>query len=72
MPAESTRYPMIIDFDGGKGYLHPEGPGLLIGMVVSLTSLVAPPMANISMFVVMALVLLLRPSGLFGRAGLMG
>jgi branched-chain amino acid transport system permease protein len=41
-------------------------------MVVSLTSLVAPPMANISMFVVMALVLLVRPSGLFGRAGLFG
>ncbi|MHB8695145.1 MAG: NAD(P)/FAD-dependent oxidoreductase, partial [Solirubrobacteraceae bacterium] len=32
VPPESLRYPMVIDFDGGKGYLHPEGLGLMIGM----------------------------------------
>lgn len=63
----------VVTVVGGMGSLRGAVvAGLLIGMVVSLTSLVAPPMANISMFVVMALVLLLRPSGLFGRAGLMG
>lgn len=32
VPEPTRRYPMVIDFDGGKAYLHPEGPGLLIGM----------------------------------------
>ena len=44
--------------------------GLLIGEVVSLTSFFAPKLAEIVVFVVMALVLLLRPSGLFGEPGL--
>ncbi len=43
--------------------------GILVGLVVSMTSLVAPEMATISMFALMALVLLVRPQGLFGRAG---
>src|SRR5215470_4037639 len=44
--------------------------GLLIGEVVSLTSFFAPKLAEIVVFLVMALVLLLRPSGLFGEPGL--
>lgn len=32
VPEQSLHYPMVIDFDAGKAYLHPEGPGLLIGM----------------------------------------
>ena len=44
--------------------------GLLIGEVVSLTTFFAPKMAEIVVFLVMALVLLVRPSGLFGEAGL--
>jgi branched-chain amino acid transport system permease protein len=45
--------------------------GILIGEVVSLTTFVAPKLAEIMVFVVMAVVLLVRPSGLFGEAGLM-
>jgi branched-chain amino acid transport system permease protein len=45
--------------------------GILIGEVVSLTTFFAPKLSEISVFVVMALVLLVRPSGLFGEAGLM-
>jgi len=45
--------------------------GLILGQVVSLTSLFIPEMSNIVIFIVMAIVLLIRPSGLFGRAGLM-
>jgi branched-chain amino acid transport system permease protein len=45
--------------------------GLLIGQVVSLTTFFAPKFAEIMVFVVMALVLLVRPSGLFGETGLM-
>jgi branched-chain amino acid transport system permease protein len=44
--------------------------GMLIGQVVSLTTLLAPNLAEIVVFIFMALVLLVRPSGLFGEAGL--
>ncbi len=45
--------------------------GLLIGQVVSLTTFFAPKLAEIMVFVFMAAVLLIRPSGLFGEAGLL-
>jgi branched-chain amino acid transport system permease protein len=45
--------------------------GILIGEVVSLTTFFAPKLAEIMVFVVMAVVLLVRPSGLFGEAGLL-
>jgi branched-chain amino acid transport system permease protein len=44
--------------------------GLLSGQVVGLTTLFVPKAAEIMVFVVMAVVLLVRPSGLFGEAGL--
>jgi branched-chain amino acid transport system permease protein len=45
--------------------------GLLIGQIVSLTTFFAPKLAEIIVFIFMAIVLLLRPSGLFGEAGLL-
>jgi branched-chain amino acid transport system permease protein len=45
--------------------------GLLVGVVVSMTSLFAPEMSKVSIFALMAVVLLIRPQGFFGRAGLM-
>jgi branched-chain amino acid transport system permease protein len=45
--------------------------GLLIGQVVGLTTFFAPQFAEIMVFVFMAIVLLVRPSGLFGEAGLL-
>ena len=45
--------------------------GLLIGEVVSFTTLYAPKFSHLAVFVVMALVLIVRPSGLFGESGLM-
>ena len=44
--------------------------GLLIGQVVGLTTLFIPKAADIMVFMVMAVILLVRPSGLFGEAGL--
>lgn len=44
--------------------------GLLVGIVVAMTALFAPEMASIAMFAFMALVLLVRPQGLFGKPGL--
>lgn len=45
--------------------------GVLMGQVVGLTTFFAPALAEIMVFVVMAVVLLVRPSGLFGEAGLL-
>jgi branched-chain amino acid transport system permease protein len=44
--------------------------GVLMGQVVGLTTFFAPKLAEIMVFVVMAVVLLVRPSGLFGETGL--
>lgn len=41
--------------------------GLLVGIVISMTALFAPEMATMVMFALMALVLLIRPQGLFGK-----
>jgi branched-chain amino acid transport system permease protein len=41
--------------------------GLGLGLVEGLTKFLYPPAADVVVFVVMALVLLLRPAGLFGR-----
>ena len=46
--------------------------GLLVGVVFSMTSLFAPDLADLSIFVLMALVLLVRPQGLFGKPGMLG
>ena len=45
--------------------------GLLVGIVFSMTALLAPDYAELSIFVLMAVVLLIRPQGFFGKAGLM-
>ena len=63
----------VVTVVGGMGSLAGAVvAGLLVGVVFSLTSLYAPDFAETSIFVLMALVLLVRPQGLFGRAGLMG
>lgn len=62
----------VVTVVGGMGSLTGAVvAGLLVGVVYSLTSLYAPDLAELSVFALMALVLLIRPQGLFGRAGLM-
>ncbi|HEY6825114.1 MAG TPA: branched-chain amino acid ABC transporter permease [Steroidobacteraceae bacterium] len=41
--------------------------GLLLGLIEGLTKVVYPEASNIVVFLIMALVLILRPAGLFGR-----
>ena len=41
--------------------------GLLLGLVEGFTKVIYPEASNIVVFVIMALVLILRPAGLFGR-----
>lgn len=62
----------VVTVVGGMGSLAGAAvAGLLVGVTVSLTSLFAPEMAKVSIFALMAVVLLVRPQGFFGRAGLM-
>ncbi len=62
----------VVTVVGGMGsLLGAVLAGLLVGVVVSMTSLLAPEMAQVSIFALMAVVLLIRPQGFFGRAGLM-
>lgn len=62
----------VVTVVGGMGSLAGAVvAGLAVGVVMAVTSLIAPQLADASMFALMALVLLLRPQGLFGRKGLM-
>lgn len=62
----------VVTVVGGMGSLvGAVVAGLLVGVVESLAVLFFPEAAKVSMFVIMAVVLLVRPQGLFGRAGLM-
>ncbi len=45
--------------------------GIIMGEASALSTLFYPQMADIVIFLVMAVVLLIRPSGLFGKAGLL-
>jgi branched-chain amino acid transport system permease protein len=62
----------VVTVVGGMGSLPGAVvAGLLVGVVFSLTALLAPDYAELSIFVLMAVVLLIRPQGFFGTAGLM-
>ncbi|MYZ49590.1 ABC transporter permease subunit [Propylenella binzhouense] len=63
----------VVTVVGGMGsLLGAVVAGLAVGVTVSFTSFFYPEMATLSMFLLMALVLVFRPRGLFGRAGLLG
>ncbi len=63
----------VVTVVGGMGSLAGAVlAGLLVGVVVAMTSLVAPDMTKMAIFALMALVLLVRPRGLLGRAGALG
>lgn len=62
----------VVTVVGGMGSLMGAVvAGMLVGVVESLAVLFVPEAAKVSMFVIMAIVLLVRPQGLFGRAGLL-
>jgi branched-chain amino acid transport system permease protein len=53
---------------GGLGsILGSVAAGYAIGVIQSLGNVYVPTLSQVLVFIVMALVLLLRPSGLFGR-----
>jgi branched-chain amino acid transport system permease protein len=44
----------------------------LIGIAISMTTLFIPAASEVSMYVLMAIVLSVRPRGLFGEEGIFG
>jgi branched-chain amino acid transport system permease protein len=46
--------------------------GVLIGVAISMTTLFIPAASEVSMYILMAIVLLVRPRGLFGEEGIFG
>jgi branched-chain amino acid transport system permease protein len=60
----------IVTVVGGMGsFLGAVAGGLLIGQVLALTGLVWDVLADVIIYLLMALVLLVRPRGLFGQEG---
>ena len=58
---------------GGMGSLLGSiAGGILIGVVIALTTLYIPAASEVSMYILMAIVLSIRPRGLFGEEGLFG
>jgi branched-chain amino acid transport system permease protein len=58
---------------GGMGsLLGAVAGGMLIGMTISLLTLVFPAASEVSMYILMAVILLFRPRGLFGEEGIFG
>lgn len=58
---------------GGMGSLFGSiAGGLLIGFAISLTTLFIPAASEVSMYILMAVVLMIRPRGLFGEEGIFG
>ena len=63
----------VVTVVGGMGsLLGAVIAGLLVGITTSFTAFYFPQMTTLSMFLLMAVILIVRPRGLFGRAGLMG
>lgn len=59
----------VVTVIGGLGsLLGSVVAGLLVGIAISMTALFAPELGTIVMFALMALILLVRPRGLFGKA----
>ncbi|RKP51980.1 branched-chain amino acid ABC transporter permease [Pararobbsia silviterrae] len=69
MGVEALGIAFVVVVVGGMGsFAGALAGGLLVGIVQSLMSVIWPSGANLMIYVAMALVLLLRPNGLLGRA----
>jgi branched-chain amino acid transport system permease protein len=70
MGVDMTMVAFVVTVVGGLGSLGGAiVGGLFIGLVVAITSFIAGEYANVSMYFCMAVILLIRPRGLFGELG---
>lgn len=70
MGVEMTMVAFVVTVVGGLGSIGGAiVGGLLIGVIIAFTSLIAGEYANVTMYFCMAAILLIRPRGLFGESG---
>ena len=70
MGVDMTMTAFVVTVVGGLGSLGGAiVGGLLIGLVVAFTAFIAGEYSSVSMYFCMALILLIRPRGLFGEQG---
>lgn len=70
MGVDMTMVAFVVTVVGGLGSLGGAiVGGLFIGLVVAMTSFIAGEYATVSMYFCMAVILLIRPRGLFGEIG---
>jgi branched-chain amino acid transport system permease protein len=70
MGVDMTMVAFVVTVVGGLGSLGGAiVGGLFIGLVVAITSFIAGEYATVSMYFCMAVILLIRPRGLFGEIG---
>jgi branched-chain amino acid transport system permease protein len=70
MGVDMTMVAFVVTVVGGLGSLGGAiVGGLFIGVVVAITSFIAGEYATVSMYFCMAIILLIRPRGLFGEIG---
>ncbi len=70
MGVEMTMVAFVVTVVGGLGSLGGAiVGGLLIGVIVAFTSLIAGEYSNVAIYFCMAVILLIRPRGLFGESG---
>lgn len=70
MGVEMTMVAFVVTVVGGLGSLGGAiVGGLLIGVIVAFTSLIAGEYSSVAMYFCMAVILLIRPRGLFGEIG---
>jgi branched-chain amino acid transport system permease protein len=70
MGVDMTMVAFVVTVVGGLGSLGGAiVGGLFIGLVVAITSFIAGEYATVSMYFCMAVILLIRPRGLFGELG---
>ena len=70
MGVEMTMVAFVVTVVGGLGSLGGAiVGGLLIGVIVAFTSLIAGEYSSVAMYFCMAVILLIRPRGLFGEMG---
>jgi branched-chain amino acid transport system permease protein len=68
--AEILTYALVVVVLGGLGSLRGAVVGaLLVGLIYTFGQSLVPDLAYFVLFAPMALILIVRPQGLFGRAG---
>ena len=67
MGLEVLAFVFMVVIIGGSAASRERSSRLLVGQVVSIGSLIYAPLAQMAPFAIMLLILLVKPTGLYGR-----